>query len=175
MKKIFLTLLVFSLLFTFAYNEASAATIGLKGGYTMPKDDLRDYDDTFNFGIYFDMGKFLFRDLNFRPGLDYFTLESDERGELGDVWGIHLDWYWFFMGKKTIAPFIGFGPSLNYYDFQEDVTDEDSDAGVDLFLGADFNIAGPLTLMVEGRFKFLDIAARNDTAMQLNLGIAYSF
>lgn len=175
MKKILFTVLALSLLFTFTYNNASAATIGLKGGYTMPKDDLKDFDDTMNFGIYFDMGKFLFNNLNFRPSLDYFTLESDDRGNLGDVWGIHLDWYWFFMGKKTIAPFLGFGPSLNYYDFKNDDTNEDSDAGVDLFLGADFKLAGPLTLMVEGRFKFLDIAARNDTALQLNLGIAYSF
>jgi len=174
MKKILFTVLALSLLFTFTYNNATAATIGLKGGYTMPKDDYKDYDNTPNFGIYFDMGKFIFNNLNFRPGLDYFTLDGD-KGKFGDVWGIHLDWYWFFMGKKPIAPFLGFGPSLNYYDFDEGSTNEDSDAGVDLFLGADFKLTGPLTLMVEGRFKFLDIANRNETAMQLNLGIAYSF
>ena len=175
MKKILLTVLALSILFTFTYNNASAATIGIKGGYTMPKDDLKNYDDTPNFGIYFDMGKFLFNDLNFRPSVVFFTLDRKNHDAI-DVWGIHMDWYWFFMGKKSIAPFIGFGPSLNYYNTDSDNTyDEDSDAGVDLFLGSDFKITGPLTLMVEGRFKFLDIAARGETALQLNLGIAYSF
>jgi len=175
MKKILLTVLALSILFTFTSNNASAATIGIKGGYTMPKDDLKNYDDTMNFGVYFDMGKFLFNDLNFRPSVDYFVLDRDNDARNRDVWGIHMDWYWFFIGKKSIAPFIGFGPSLNYYVFDDDNTDGDSDAGVDLFLGSDFKITGPLTLMVEGRFKFLDIAARGETALQLNLGIAYSF
>ena len=174
MKKILLTVLALTLLFTFTYNNASAATIGIKGGYTMPKDDLKYYDDTINFGVYFDMGKFIFNDLNFRPSIDYFVLDR-KNADGYDVWGIHMDWYWFFMGKKNIAPFIGFGPALNYYVFESDNSEGDSDAGVDLFFGSDFKIAGPLTLMVEGRFKFLDIAARGETAMQLNLGIAYSF
>jgi len=174
MKKILFTVLALSLFFTFTYNNATAATIGIKGGYTMPKDDLKNYDDTPNFGIYFDMGKFIFNNLNFRPSLDYFTLDR-KNFDGYDVWGIHMDWYWFFMGKKSIAPFIGFGPTLNYYVFEADNSEGDSDAGVDLFLGSDFKLAGPLTLMVEGRFKFLDIAARGETAMQLNLGIAYSF
>lgn len=173
MKKSILSLLVVSLLFSFAYNKADAATIGIKGGYTMPADDLKRYDDTFNLGIWFDMGKVFFDNLTFRPGLDYFELDSDGGADV-DVWGIHLDWYWFFMGKKKIAPFIGFGPTLNYYNSDSNAK-EDSDAGVDLFLGAEFNIAGPLSILAEGRFKLLDIASRGDSAFQVNLGVGYSF
>jgi len=144
----------------------------------MPKDDLKDFDDTWAFGLYFDMGTFLINDLDFRPGIDMFSLENpDNDARDVDVWGIHFDWYWHFLGKSSIAPFIGFGPVLNYYDMKKDDTaNEDSDAGVDLFLGADIKIGGtPLSLMVEGRFKFLDIAARDETAMQLNIGVAYNF
>lgn len=172
MKKIYIPLLVFSLLFSFAYNKADAATVGIKGGLTMPTDNLKNYDNTFDLGIWFDMGKVFFDNLNFRPGLDYFQLDRKE-GKYADIWGIHFDWYWFFMGKKSIAPFIGFGPSLNYYHFKH--YKDDSDAGIDLFFGSDFKISGPLTLLVEGRFKLLDIASLGESAFQLNVGIGYSF
>lgn len=177
MKKLLLLLIALSLFVGFSSNDVFAKAIGIKGGYTMPKDDLSDFDDDWNFGLYFDMGTFLINNLDFRPSIDMFSLEiSDNSFKYADVWGIHMDWYWHFLDKGTFAPFLGFGPSLNYYDFDdEDTADEDSDAGVDLFLGCDINVSGPLSIMVEGRYKFLDIAARNETAFQANLGIAYNF
>lgn len=175
MKKLSMLLIVLCLFVGFSSNNVFASAIGVKGGYTMPKDDLKDYDDAWAFGLYFDMGTFLINNLDFRPGIDMFSLENpDNSSQNVDVWGIHFDWYWHFLDKGTFAPFIGFGPVLNYYDMQKDNTsDEDSDAGVDLFLGADINLSGPLALMVEGRFKFLDIAARDQTAVQVNLGVSY--
>ncbi|HNX25697.1 MAG TPA: outer membrane beta-barrel protein [Spirochaetota bacterium] len=177
MKKLSLLLIALCLFVGFATNDVFARAIGIKGGYTMPRNDLKDYDDEWAFGVYFDMGTFLINNLDFRPSIDMFSLEnSDTDTKLADVWGIHFDWYWHFLDKGSISPFIGFGPVLNYYDFDEDRDDnEDSDAGVDLFLGLDINISGPLSLMVEGRYKFLDIAARDQNAMQVNLGVAYSF
>jgi len=178
MKKLTMLLIALCLFIGFSSGNVFAKSIGVKGGYTMPKDDLRDYDDGINFGIYFDMGSVIFNSLVFKPGIDRFTLEkSDFDYTYADVWGIHFDWYWHFLDKGAIAPFLGFGPVLNYYSFNDDSTDnEDSDAGVDLFFGLDFKIGGtPLSLMLEGRYKVLDIAARNQTAMQANLGIAYNF
>jgi len=175
MKKLIISIFAISLLISFGYSSASAKAIGLKGGYIAPQDDLDDYDDDYIFGIYFDMGPFLFETLTFRPGLDMFTLENKDY-TLADVWGIHMDWYWHFMDKGAIAPFLGFGPVLNYYSYDDNDADEDSDAGVDLFLGVDFKISGtPLSIMLEGRYKFLDIAARNDTAMAASIGVAYNF
>jgi len=176
MKKLSMLLLVLCLFVGFSSNEVFAKAIGVKGGYTMPKDDLSDCEDTWAFGLYFDMGTFLINNLDFRPSIDTFSLKTEDF-DIADVWGIHFDWYWHFLDKGSIAPFIGFGPALNYYDFDdEDTANEDSDAGVDLFLGLDVKIGGtPLTLMVEGRYKFLDIADRDDIAMQGNLGIAYNF
>lgn len=176
MKKFIIALFAISLLVSFGYSNASAKAIGLKGGYIAPQDDLDDADDDYIFGIYFDMGQFLFETLTFRPGLDKFVLENDT-AKYADVWGIHMDWYWHFLDKGAIAPFLGFGPTLNYYTggvYRRD--SKDSDAGVDLFLGLDFRIGGtPLSIMVEGRYKFLDIADRGDTAMAASLGVAYNF
>lgn len=177
MKKLSVMLIALTLLFSVATTDVFARAIGIKGGYTMPKDDLRDFDDVWAFGVYFDMGTFLISNLDFRPSVDMFSLEqSDANTKYADVWGIHFDWYWHFLNKGSIAPFIGFGPALNYYDYDNDTTEGDSDAGVDLFVGSDFKIGGtPFSLMVEGRFKFLDIAARDATAWQINVGIAYNF
>jgi hypothetical protein len=177
MKKIFISIIAFTLLLSFGYTNASAKAIGIKGGYLMPQDDLSNVaDDTTTFGIYFDMGTFLINNLDFRPGLDYATLEKDDF-KYAKVYGIHFDWYWHFMDKGAIAPFLGFGPALNYYtggQFKND--NKDSDAGVDLFLGFDIKIGGtPLSLMIEGRYKFFDIADRDVTAGSLNIGIAYNF
>jgi len=178
MKKLFIALLALSLFLTIGYNTASAKAIGIKGGYLSPKDDLKDCEDQWAFGVYFDMGKFIIDSMDFRPSVDYFTLENKDDSSFDrDVYGIHFDWYWHFMDKSSFAPFIGFGPVLNYYSWDDDNTnDEDSDAGVDLFVGADVKIGStPLSLLIEGRYKFLDIAARNDTAMALFIGIAYNF
>lgn len=177
MKKISLLLIALCLFVGFSSSSVFAKAIGIKGGYTSFKDDWRNYDEDWNFGVYFDMGSFLINNLDFRPSIDVVSLEeSDKNRKDADVWGIHMDWYWHFMDKGAIAPFIGFGPSLNYYDLGDDNTaDEDSDAGVDLFLGCDFKISGPLSLMIEGRYKFFDIAARDNTAVQGNIGLSYSF
>lgn len=177
MKKLSLFFIALCLFVGFSSNDVFARAIGIKGGYTTFKDDWSDYDDDWAFGVYFDMGTFLINNLDFRPSLDVVSLEiSDQNRKDADVWGIHMDWYWHFLDKGTFAPFIGFGPALNYYDFDKDNTsDEDSDAGVDLFLGCDINVSGPLSIMIEGRYKFFDIAARDNTALQANLGIAYKF
>jgi len=178
MKKLSLLLIALCLFVGFSSSSVFAKAIGVKGGYTMPKDDLQDFDDVWAFGVYFDMGTFMINNLDFRPSIDVFTLENSDLDYLyADVWGIHFDWYWHFLDKGAIAPFIGFGPSLNYYNFDDDDTsDEDSDAGVDLFLGLDVKLGStPLSLMIEGRYKVLDIAARDHTAAQVNLGIAYNF
>jgi len=177
MKKLSMLLITLCLFVGVSSNDVFAKAIGIKGGYTMPQDDLKSYDDDYNFGVYFDMGTFLINNLDFRPSVDRFTLEkSDANYKLANVWGIHFDWYWHFLDKGSIAPFIGFGPSLNYYDFKDNSQAKDSDAGVDLFFGLDFKIGGtPLSLMVEGRYKFLDIAEKNDTVWQFNVGIGYNF
>jgi len=178
MKKLTLLLIALCLFVGFSSSAVFAKAIGVKGGYTAPRNDLKDFDEDWNFGVYFDMGSFLINNLDFRPSVDVFSMEnSDANYKYADVWGIHMDWYWHFMDKGAIAPFIGFGPALNYYDLNDDRDDkEDSDAGVDLFFGLDIKIGGtPLSLMVEGRYKFLDIASRSENAMQGNLGIAYNF
>lgn len=188
MKKFSMLFIALCLFVGFSSNNVFAKAIGLKGGYTWPTDDFKNYENTWAFGIYFDMGTFLINNLDFRPSFDYIKLENESRkhGPYGEheVYGIHLDWYWHFLDKGTFSPFIGFGPSLNYLDWDsndEDETtlssqEEDSDAGVDLFLGADIALSGtPLTLMIEGRYKFFDIASREDTALQANLGVAYNF
>ncbi|MGB4269439.1 MAG: hypothetical protein WBK20_09685, partial [Spirochaetota bacterium] len=93
-----------------------------------------------------------------------------------DVYGIHLDWYWFFMGKKQFSPFLGFGPALNYYSFDDDRTnDDDSDAGIEGFAGVDFDISGPWKLMVELRYLWHDFADRDTTIVKLNVGLLYYF
>lgn len=181
MKKLPLLFIALCLFIGFASDDVFAKAIGIKAGYTMPKDDFDDYEEDWAFGVYFDMGTFLINNLDFRPSIDYIELEGDDLhpGKYGphDVWGIHIDWYWHFLDKGTFAPFIGFGPALNYLDYDDDDThDEDSDAGVDIFLGLDLKISStPLSLMIEGRYKFFDIASRDDTAVQVNLGLGYNF
>ena len=119
MKKLSVLLVVLCLFIGFSSNDVFAKAIGVKGGYTMPKDDLSDCEDTWDFGLYFDMGTFMINNLDFRPSIDTFTLKTEDV-DIYDVWGIHFDWYWHFLDKGSIAPFIGFGPSLNYYDYEDD-------------------------------------------------------
>jgi len=173
MKKILLVLLV-----VFTASSVFAAGIGIKGGYSKMYDDYADvFDDTWNIGIVFDMGTFLFNNLQFRPGIDYLSLENEDNNyEYADVYGIHLDWYWFFMGKKQFSPFLGFGPALNYYSFDDDRTNnDDSDAGIEGFLGVDFDLSGPWKLMLELRYLWHDIADRDTTIVKLNVGLLYYF
>ena len=171
MKKLLVSFFAICMLIGVGYSNASANTIGIKGGYVVPTNDLEDYDNALAFGLYFDMGKFVFNSLSFRPSLDYFSLEYKNWST--DVFGLHMDWYWHFMDNKrsAMAPFIGFGAALNFYDGQDD-----SDAGLELFGGIDFKLSGaPLLLTIEGRYKFLDIADFDQSAFELSLGIGYMF
>ena len=178
MKKIFVVVIAAALMFSFASSELSAKGIIIKGGYAMMQNDLSDAQlvDQWNFGLFFDMGPFLFNSLVFRPGVDWVSYET-ENVAIADVYGIHFDWYWYFMGNSAIAPFLGFGPSLNYYDYDSRRDDnEDSDAGVDVFAGASIGISGtPLELILEARYRFMDIAARSENILAFNLGIMYKF
>jgi len=180
MKKSVLCLML-SFLVIFAAGEVFAkGGIGIKGGYVNVRSDIEDagFDDTWNFGVFFDTGTFLFRSLRFKPGFDYYKLENEDTDEEIDVYGIHLDWYWYFMDRKAIAPFLGFGPTLNYYEFDTGAQDEleDSDAGLEGFAGLDFAITGPMWLTVEFRYAWLDIAEQDDqSVMKFNVGIMYYF
>jgi len=178
MKKLLVILTAAGLMLSFAAGELSARGIILKGGYAMMRNDLADADDTYNFGVFLDMGNFLFNSLKFKPGVDWVSIEfPDAPAANYDIWGIHMDWYWYPMGNAALMPFLGFGPALNYLDAEEDTDDdEDSDAGVDLFAGLSFGISGtPFELMLEARYRFIDIADRNDNILAFNLGIEYKF
>ena len=178
MKKLLIVLVAAGLIVSFAASDVFARGIMLKGGYATMRNDLADaeYEDTWTFGIFFDMGTFLFPSLRFKPGVDWVSLETEDQS-IADVYGIHMDWYWFFMGDRSIAPFLGFGPSLNYYDREaRGDEDEDSDAGVDLFLGAQMKLGGtPFDLMLEARYRFLDIADRGANILAFNIGLQYNF
>lgn len=172
MKKLLLLVLL-----VFTTTSVFAASIGIKGGYSKMYDDYADtMDDTWNIGIYFDLGTFLFRTLQFRPGIDYLSLENEDTNvEYADVYGIHLDWYWFFMGKKSFSPFLGFGPALNYYSFEDESSEGDSDAGIEGFAGVEFDLTGPWKLLLELRYLWHDIADRDKTVVKLNAGIMHNF
>ena len=87
-----------------------------------------------------------------------------------------MDWWWFPLQNAPVNPFLGFGPSLNYLNYDNSRDDDDSDAGVDVFLGAAFGLRGtPLELFVEARYRFIDIAARDDNILAFNLGIEIKF
>lgn len=176
MKKLLVILAVLGLLFA-ASSDSFARGIIIKGGYAIMQDDYEDdeYDNKPFFGLFFDMGTFLFNSLRFKPGVDYIAMTSDQGYGDFDVWGIHLDWYWYFLGKAAIMPYIGFGPSLNYYVYDNDNQEEDSDAGIEGFVGAQFNLVGPLALMIEARYVMHDIANRDQNMAKLGVAIQYSF
>ena len=178
MKKLFVILAVLGLLFA-ASSDSFARGIIIKGGYAIMQEDYDDaeYDNKPFFGLFFDMGTFLFNSLRFKPGVDYISMEAEEGQGYGDfdVWGIHLDWYWYFLGKAAIQPYLGFGAALNYYDGGRYDDDEDSDAGVEGFFGFEFDLAGPLALMLEARYVVYDIANRDQNMIKLGAGIQYSF
>ncbi len=174
MKKLVVVLAVLGIIFL-AADASFARGIGIKGGYAVMADNYKDLDvdDTPYFGVYFDAGNFLFNNLKFKPGLDYLTLKGPGQQDDADVWGIHLDWYWHFLGQSAISPFLGFGAALNLYDFQSDY--EDSDAGLEGFAGVEFAISGPFSLMIEARYVMHDIATREDNMWKLGVGIQYNF
>ncbi|MCP4761834.1 MAG: hypothetical protein GY870_08630 [archaeon] len=188
MKKFMIFIMLAGIIF-FSISSLNAKGIGIKGGYTKMLDDYNDlnYDDTWNIGFYFDLGTFLHSTLRFMPGLDFVELERDEIVNTGlpnpwpqqriasvetNVWGIHIDWYWFFIQGNPVSPFIGFGPSLNYYD---QPGENDSDAGIEGFGGIEFDVSGPLSLLFEGRFVLHDIADREKTLFKANFGLCYNF
>ncbi len=180
MKKLTLLLLVIAMMtFTAGTAFAEGKGIGIKGGWSMVLDDYdkAKYDDTWNAGGFFDMGKFLFDSLKFRPGLDYVKMKNkDNPNAEFKVWGIHLDWYWFFLSSGKIRPFLGFGPALNYYKFHDRQTnDNDSDAGIEGFGGVEFDLTGSLALMLEARYLWHDIADRDKALMKYNLGFIFKF
>jgi len=175
MKKFILLFIASAMIVTSAVNNSHAAAIGIKGGYCWTENDLNDLaDNTWNIGIYFDMGSVLFSSLDFRPGLDYFRWKKNGINN-GKDWGVHFDWYWNFMGKQAISPFIGFGPTLTYMDMPSNQHNE-SHAGLDLFAGADIKIGStPLSVLLEARYKFPDIAYLGRGAFLLDAGISYHF
>lgn len=176
MKKLFVILAVLGLLFA-ASSDSFARGIIIKGGYAIMQEDYDDmeYENKPFFGLFFDMGTFLFNSLRFKPGVDYIAMESDQANVDFDVWGIHFDWYWYFLGKAAIQPYLGFGAALNYYDGDRNDDDEDSDAGVEGFFGFEFDLSGPLALMLEARYVVHDIANRDQNMVKLGVGIQYSF
>lgn len=184
MKKFALIMLVLFFSVSFISTDLFAKGIGLKLGYSQMRDDYsspgHEFEDAATFGIYADMGPFLFEQLVFRPGINYIELESENEFHNKwwdmDVYALHLDWYWMFMGKQSISPFLGFGFALNYLSWHENNNeDDDSDAGIELFAGADFALSGPLSLMLEVRYVMHDFSNRDQNMLQGNLGILYSF
>ncbi len=175
MKKILFVVIAAALICSFASSELSARSLILKGGWAMMRNDFSEADDTWTGGVFIDMGTFLFSSLRFRPGLDYVEVEGDG-WKYADIWGIHMDWWWFPLQNAPVNPFLGFGPSLNYLNYDNSRDDDDSDAGVDVFLGAAFGLRGtPLELFVEARYRFIDIASRDDNILAFNLGIEIKF
>ncbi len=180
-EKIYSVLLSLFMICTFlvsAKEKAQARGFGIKAGWAMMQDDYKsaEFDDTHSLGIYFDMGNFIFNNLIFKPGLDLVTLTNNDTNVEIDIWGIHLDWYWNFMGKGSISPFLGFGAALNLYDDNDDNSgNDDSDAGLELFGGIDIGLTGSLSLSVEGRYCFNDIANRDQNIAKILVGIIFRF
>jgi hypothetical protein len=79
------------------------------------------------------------------------------------------------MGDGAISPFIGFGPTLNYLNWDDSNADEDSDAGVTYSPASCWDCGHPSDLILEARYKFIDIADRDDAMFQANLGILFKF
>jgi hypothetical protein len=157
-------------------NAVYAKAIGGKIIYNKMMDDYKDaqFDNNISGGVFFEIGP-SFYDSVFRPGFDWVTLE-DNNGKYARVYGIHLDWYWFFMKGKPLTPFLGFGPSLNYYNFQSNRSiDDDSDAGIEAFGGLEYNISGPWSLIFELRLVQHDIADLGARIFKGSLGVVYYF
>lgn len=161
---------VLSVVFFLTISDIYANSIGIKGGYAKMMDDYSDFDDTLAFGLFFDVGKFLIKPMKFRPGLDY--VPADEL----DVFGLHADWYWFFLNERTeFKPFIGFGPALNYINIDSERTDDqDTDVGFELFAGFDYDFSGPLSMMIELRFLIHDISDAGTRVLKANIGLSHT-
>lgn len=180
MRKILFTFVIVSLL-VFTATGLQARGIGVYGGWIFMQDDYEDeavydYENTYTVGVLFDMGSFLFNSLIFRPAVDYVSCEGDEVDTLDkEVYGIHLDWYWHFLGTGSFSPFLGFGATLNYYEWDDNVIDEDSDAGAEVFAGFNFNLTGSIVLMIQGRYAWNDIASRDENMGKVLAGLIFKF
>ncbi len=178
-KAKFLVIIALSLFISFySMKNADASGIGIKGGWATMRDDYDalQYENTYTVGIYFDMGKFLFNNLNFRPSLDYIRLKDKDNTRDIRIYGIHLDWYYHFMGQSKIAPYFGIGAALNVFSNRNNnKADDDSDAGMELFIGTDINLTGSVSLMLEGRYCFNDIANFNQNMIKVLAGFMLKF
>ncbi len=175
MKKMSVILLIAGV-FLFCSNGLFAEAIGLKIGYNKMLDDYSDaeLEDHISGGIYFDLDTKIIG-ADFRPGIDFVNLET-EHVEIATVYAFHLDFYWFFMHQASFAPFIGFGPALNYVNYDNDNTDDnDSDVGIEGFGGVEFELTGPLKLMAELRLIIHDIADTGTRIFKPSVGISYTF
>lgn len=178
MKKIAVLVLIAGMAI-FGASDAFAYAIGGKVIYNKMMDDYSDldYENNLSGGAFFDLGHVIFDSLRFRPGFDWVDLENDTHDET--VYGIHIDWYWFFMQKKSsFAPFIGFGPALNYRDEDDNdnqTDNNDSDAGIEVFGGCEFHLTGSLYLLAEGRFVIHDIADTGNRILKGAVGVVYYF
>jgi hypothetical protein len=179
MKKLAVLVLIAGMAI-FGASDLFAYAIGGKVIYNKMMDDYaspaRDYDNNLSGGVFFDVGNVVFNSLRFRPGLDWVDLENNY-GKWARVYGVHIDWYWFFMDQKgTVSPFIGFGPALNYYKFENNQTDHnDSDAGIEAFGGVEVHLTGSLYLIGEGRFVIHDIADSGTRILKGAVGLVYYF
>ena len=71
MKRLLLVVLI-----VFTASTVFASGIGVKGGYSKMYDDYSDwYDDTWNIGVYFDLGKFLFDTLILTAFIHLLTIQ----------------------------------------------------------------------------------------------------
>ena len=169
---------IFSLSIITSATEAHARGIGVKMGYGTMMDDYKDkYENGLSYGLFFDMGKFVFDNLNFKPGFNYVKLEDKDGASNRDkdLWGIHLDWYWNFLGKAKFSPFLGFGAALNIYDDNDDTSDGDSDSGVEVFGGVDIGITSTISLGIEARYCFNDIANTDQNIFKILGSVTFFF
>lgn len=174
MKKLTVVLLVLGL-FVFSTSNASARAIGVKINYNSMMGDYSDaeFENNLFGGLFFEVGKWGFESLTFRPGIDFVTLEN-EYDKWATVIGLHADWYWFFMERKQFAPFIGFGPTFNYFLMNSDYAeDDDSDVGIEGFGGCEFEVANNIALMGELRLVFHDIANIGQQIFKISFGVVF--
>ncbi|MCP4135052.1 MAG: hypothetical protein GY754_29020 [bacterium] len=175
MKKVFVIMVFVLLMGALPGSSLLARGVILKGGYSMPLYDLADFKDTWNLGLYFDSGSFLMESVKFVAGFEFFQIESN-KGEFASIYCIHLEWQWNPF-DIMISPYIGLGPSLNYFDWGLSQHEEDdSDVGIEGFIGAGYRFTAiPLEVFLETRYKFLDISDRDNTVLVFNLGVEFFF
>jgi hypothetical protein len=125
------------------------------------------------------MGTFMFQSLRFKPSVDYVKLEweeGDTNKEFADLWGIHFDWYWYFMATPPCHPLsVSARRSITTI---LNVMRRKILTPASIFLPVwPLPIAGtPFELFIEGRYKIVDIAAASDDNIgQVNLGVQFRF